>query len=612
MTPNEAPATTNPYRLSSAQGQRSASVGAALRRLAPVMADQRRSIVAAFVATIVASGAALVAPIIIGRTVDTFIRNRDMTGVLRSAALLLLAYLAGLIATYVQTQQMGSVGRRVLFNLRNALFTKLQQLPLDFFNQNKAGDLISRINNDTDKLNQFFSQALVQLASNLFLMTGAAIFLVTLNIRLGLAALAPAAAVLVVTRATGTWVKRRNTASLQALGGLSGEIQESMSNFRVIVAFNRVDYFQQQFNVANERNYAASVSAGLANNVFVPLYGLAFNLAQLVVLAYSFYLIAAGSFTAGLLIGFLLYVNSFYMPLRQLAAVWSSFQLAMASLDRISDVLALEPNMPQLRTSGTSEASATSATSATSAADGAPPCAVLAFDHVQFSYVAGHPVLRDAMFSLEAGKTYALVGPTGGGKTTTASLMARLYDPTVGRVLLEGLDIRTYSPEERARRIGFILQEPFLFTGTVRDNVLYGNEALQRMPDDEIESRLAAKNLDTLLARFEQGLATKVTAGGDGVSLGQKQLIAFMRAVLREPQILVLDEATANIDTVTEQLLERILRELPSSTTKVVIAHRLNTIENADEIFFINAGEITPAGSMHDALELLLHGKRES
>jgi ATP-binding cassette subfamily B protein len=604
MTPNEVPTTSNPYRLSSAQGrQRTTSVGAALRRLTPVMADQRRSVVAAFVATIVASGASLVAPIIIGRTVDTYIQNRDFTGVLRSAAMLLVAYLTGLIATYVQTQQMGTVGRRVLFNLRNALFTKLQQLPLDFFNQNKAGDLISRINNDTDKLNQFFSQALVQLAANLFLMTGAAIFLLSLNVRLGLAALAPAAAVLVLTRATGGWVKRRNMTSLQSLGGLSGEIQESMSNFRVIVAFNRVDYFQQQFNVANERNYTASVRAGIANTVFVPLYGFAFNLAQLIVLAYSFYLIAAGSFTVGLLIGFLLYVNSFYMPLRQLAAVWSSFQLAMASLDRISDVLALEPNMPLLEMS---------AVSAPSAAGPTQPRAVLAFDHVRFGYVPGQPVLRDATFSLEAGKTYALVGPTGGGKTTTASLMARLYDPTVGRVLLDGRDIRTYSPAERARRIGFILQEPFLFTGTVRDNVVYGNEELQRLPDDEIASRLAAKNLDGLLARFEQGLATKVAAGGDDVSLGQKQLIAFMRAVLREPEILVLDEATANIDTVTEQLLEQILRELPASTTKVVIAHRLNTIENADEIFFINGGEITPAGSMHDALELLLHGKRDS
>jgi ATP-binding cassette, subfamily B, bacterial len=601
MSPSAAPATTSPYRLSAPQAQRSTSIGAALKRLLPVMAGERRSVVAAFVAVIVASGASLVAPIIIGRTVDLYIDTRDFPGVLRSAALLLLAYLAGLVATYVQTQQMGSVGRRVLFNLRNALFTKLQALPLEFFNQNKAGDLISRINNDTDKLNQFFSQALVQLASNLFMMAGAAIFLLSLNIRLGLAALGPAIAVLVVTRTTGPWVKRRNLASLQSLGGLSAEIQESMSNFRVIVAFNRVDYFQQQFRVANERNYAASIRAGVANTMFVPLYGLAFNLAQLIVLAYSFYLIAAGSFTVGLLIGYLLYVNSFYMPLRQLAAVWSSFQLAMASLDRISDVLALEPNMPQFAPS-----------SAAAALRSASAPAVLAFDHVQFSYVPGRPVLRDATFSLAPGKTYALVGPTGGGKTTTASLMARLYDPTSGRVLVDGRDIRTLSPAERAARLGFILQEPFLFTGTVRDNVVYGNDAMQRLSDGEVAARLAAKNLDDLLGRFEHGLATKVTAGGEGVSLGQKQLIAFMRAVLREPEVLILDEATANIDTVTEQLLEQILRRLPASTTKVVIAHRLNTIENADEIFFINAGEITPAGSIHDALSLLLHGKRES
>lgn len=599
MTRNEAPITTNPYTLSSGKGpQRSATFGAAARRLAPLMADERRSVVAAFVATVVASGTALLAPVIIGRTVDTYIANRNFTGVLQSAAVLLAAYLAGLVATYVQTQQMGSVGRRVLFKLRNALFTKLQQLPLDFFNQNKAGDLISRLNNDTDKLNQFFSQALVQLAANLFLMTGAAIFLLTLHPRLGLAALAPAACVLLMTRATGGWVKRRNTASLQALGGLSGDVQESMANFRVIVAFNRVDYFREQFGVANERNYAAAIRAGLANNVFIPMYGLSFNLAQLVVLAYSFYLIASGSLTVGVLIGFLLYVNSFYMPLRQLAAVWSSFQLAMASMDRISAVLALEPNMPQLAPQLPAESGR--------------PAPVLALDHVQFHYPGGAPVLRDASFSLERGRTYALVGPTGGGKTTTASLMARLYDPTGGRVLLDGRDIRSYPPEERAKKIGFILQEPFLFTGTVRDNIVYGNEDLLPLSDDAVAARLAAKNLAGLLARFEQGLETRVQAGGDGVSLGQKQLIAFMRAVLREPEILILDEATANIDTVTEQLLEQILRELPASTTKVVIAHRLNTIENADEIFFINAGEITPAGSMAHAIDLLLHGKRAS
>ena len=584
----------NPYRLSAGPRERNSSVLTAIRRLAPLMADQRSSIVAAFAGTLVSAGASLVAPYLIGRTVDSYIRTGDYGGVLRSAALLLAAYVAGTVGTYLQAQQMGLVGRRVLFKLRNAIFTKLQELPVDFFNQNKAGDLISRINNDTDKLNVFFAQALVQLAANLFLMAGAAVFLVSLNVRLGAAALVPAAAVFIITRATGSVVKARNAASLQSLGGLSGEIQESMSNFRVIVAFNRVDYFQEQFKAANDRNYTASVRAGILNTVFVPLYGLAFNSAQLIVLAYGFYLIGAGQFTVGLLIGFLLYVNSFYLPLRQLAAVWSSYQLAMASFDRISDVLALESNLPQLPP------------------EPAGRSAVMAFDHVGFGYVENRPVLRDATFSLEPGKSYALVGPTGGGKTTTASLMARLYDPLSGRVLLGGRDIRTFTPAERAKRIGFILQEPILFTGTIRDNIVYGNDEIKGMSDGELSALLAMRHLDGLLARFDQGLATKVTAVGEGVSLGQKQLIAFIRAVLREPEILILDEATANIDTVTEQLLEQILRDLPPTTTKVVIAHRLNTIENADEIFFINAGELTRAGSMNDALDLLLHHHRAS
>jgi ATP-binding cassette subfamily B protein len=237
---------------------------------------------------------------------------------------------------------------------------------------------------------------------------------------------------------------------------------------------------------------------------------------------------------------------------------------------------------------------------------------VLEFENVHFSYPGGQEVLKGGTFTLERGKTYALVGPTGGGKTTTASLMARLYDPTGGRVLLDGKDIRSYQPEGRARKVGFILQDPFLFTGTIRDNILYGNEVYQSYANEHIVGLLTTRNLGGLLARFGQGLETRVTSTGDAISLGQKQLIAFMRAVLRDPELLILDEATANIDTVTEQLLEEILAKLPPSTTKVIIAHRLNTIANADEIFFINSGDITPAGSMQHALDMLLHGKRDS
>jgi ATP-binding cassette, subfamily B, bacterial len=610
MTRNEAQATTN-YRLSilnkDDNPQQSASIGAALRRMAPLLSDEKRIVALAFVAMLVTSASSLLGPAIIGRTVDTYIRNSDFRGVLISSATLLGIYLCGLLASYFQTLAMGTVGRTVLFKLRNALFTKLQDLPLAFFNQNKAGDLISRINNDTDKLNLFFAQSLVQLAGNLFMMAGAAIFLLALNIRLGIAALVPAVSVLIFTKAISGWVKRKNLRSLQSLGGMSAEIQESLANFKVIVAFNRLDYFREKFKEANQTNFAASLAGGIANGIFIPIYGFAFNLAQIVVLAYGIYLIAGGTLTVGLLIGFLLYVNSFYLPLRQLAVLWSSLQLALAAVDRISEVLTLESNMPMLARSEPGPAYAKSGR------DGADSIDVLEFENVRFSYVGGkEEVLRNATFRLRRGRTYALVGPTGGGKTTTASLMARLYDPTGGRVFLDGRDIRSYVPEERTGKIGFILQEPFLFTGTVRDNVLYGNEQFRNYSDDQLVALLNSRNVGALLSRFEQGLQTKVMSIGDAISLGQKQIIAFMRAVLRDPEILILDEATANIDTVTEQQLGQILDRLPPSTTKVIIAHRLNTIANADEIFFINSGEITQAGSMQHALDMLMHGKRVS
>lgn len=566
----------------------------AMLRLWPLMAKEGKSVAIALGAIFITSVATLLSPIIIAHTIDSYIVNKNFMGVLQFSGLLTIVYLFGLAASYVQVRTMGGVGRRVLFNLRNALFTKLSDLPVAFFNQNKAGDLISRINNDTDKLNQFFSQALVQFIGNFALIFGTGVFLLVINPRLGAAALLPALVVIMLTQLLSPWVKRTSLTSLRKLGGMSGEIQESLSNFKVIVAFNRLDFFRDKFKTANEENYQASISAGIASNTFTPLYALASNVAQLIVLAYGLTLISGGNFTVGLLVGFILYVNNFYMPLRQLAQVWSSLQLALAGLDRISEVLALESDMEIIP-----EGSSTSN-------------ALLEFRGVSFRYPDGKEVLRNINFKLEAGKTYALVGPTGGGKTTTASLMARLYDPSEGTVFLGGKDIRAVAREVRTKKIGFILQEPFLFTGTVKDNILYGNDVYSEMHNDEVIALLKKVGVAELIAHFHDGLETRVASTGDTISLGQKQLVAFMRAVLRNPEILILDEATANIDTVTEQLLEIILNKLPKSTTRVIIAHRLNTIENADDIFFVNGGTITEAGDMAHAMDLLLHGKRSS
>jgi len=570
----------------------------ALKRLLPLMAEEGRAVTIAVIAILVSSAAALVVPIIIAHIVDTYFVNKDFHGVLVFSGLLAIIFMAGLASNYLQVKTMGGVGRRLLFNLRNKIFNKLQELPVAFFNQNKAGDLISRINNDTDKLNQFFAQALMQFLSNIILIIGTGVFLVVIDWKLGLIALVPAVIALVLTQLLSPWVKRTSLRSLRTLGAMSGEIQESINNFKVIVAFNRLDYFREKFKESNAANYSASVSAGVASNVFNPIYVLASSSAQLIVLALGIYFISTGHFTVGLLIGFLLYVNSFYNPLRQLASVWPQLQLALAGLDRISEVLALESNIVTMPKETPSAPSS--------------PTAVLEFKNVFFHYKEGKDVLKNINFALERGKTYALVGPTGGGKTTTASIMARLYDPSSGAVYFEGKDIRFYEPSERVKKIGFILQEPFLFTGTVRENLVYGNEEHRDYSNDELLKVLEELHLTKLLSRFSEGLDTRVTAGADAISLGQKQLIAFIRAVLRSPDILILDEATANIDTVTEQLLQEIIDKLPAKTTKVIIAHRLNTIENADDIFFVNAGEVTEAGSMQHAVDMLLHGKRES
>jgi ATP-binding cassette, subfamily B, bacterial len=570
------------------------SLRAGVKRFVPLVVPERGPLAVAVAAMLVGSAATLIGPVIIGRAVDTFVRLKDSRGLLLSSVLLLAVYLVGVAASYTQIRTMGGVGRRVLFSVRNMLFAKLQDLPLAFFTENKAGDLISRMNNDTDKLNQFVAQALMQFVSSLFLITGVAVFVLSLNLRLGIAALLPAIGVFAVTKATGAWVKRKNMRSMQTLGGLSAEVQESLHNFKVIVAFNRLDYFQRKFKTANDTNYSASVSAGFANNIFMPMYGFAHNLAMLLVVAYGIILIGAKETTAGLLIGFLLYVNNFYGPMRQLAVVWSSFQLALAALDRISEVLALESDMPVMP-AGLSESSS-----------------VLEFRKVHFQYPGGREVLHDITLELEKGNVYALVGPTGGGKTTTASLMARLYDPSAGSIFLGGRDIRSVPPAERARKIGVIPQEPLLFTGTVRDNIVYGNEDYANCSAAQLAVVLEKYNLSSLLARFPEGLETKVASSGSSISLGQKQLIAFMRATLRSPELLILDEATANIDTVTEQLLEEILAKLPPQTTKVIIAHRLNTIDKVDQIFFVNSGAIALAGSMEHALEMLLHEKRAS
>lgn len=590
----------NKYKLntSTEESTTPTSMWTAVKRFRPLLAQEKWALLAAAIAIAVNTILTLIGPSIIGTTVDEYIQTGDYRGVLINSAILVGMYLVALVASYLQTRIMGGVGQRVLFQLRNWIFEKIQDLPVSFFQQNKAGDLISRINNDTEKLGQFFSQALMQFIGNIFVIIGAAIALVLLHTQLGLIGLLPALGLLVFTKLLGAWVRRRNSMSMKSMGSLTSNVQEQLENFKVVVAFDRRDFLRNAFKRVNDENYRVAVRAGIANNTFTPLYSFASNAALLIVIIFGFQFITAGTLTIGVLISAITYVNRLYDPLRHMANLWTQFQVAFAGWDRIYEILMLENDLDVIEAEGTTEVT-----------DATP---IVSFSDVTFQYNDSAVVLRNTTFNLEHGKTYALVGPTGGGKTTTASLMARLFDPTTGTVAFNGTDIRTMTAEERAKRIGFILQEPFLFSGTVGDNIRYGNAELEHVEDDALLAMLTERGLERVVDTFEEGLATTVVTSGDSISLGQKQLVAFMRALLRDPELLILDEATANIDTVTEQLLEEILRKLPSHTTRVVIAHRLNTIADADTIFFVNNGTIIEAGSMEQAIELLENNKRTS
>lgn len=573
------------------------TTAAAFRKMLVFMRGEKRHLIFALIVMLLNSTISLFTPLLIGYTIDHYVVTKKYKELLLFCGILLVLYVITALMEYFQTKLMGSIGQKMLYSLRNAVFKKIQNLPVAFFNQNKSGDLISRINNDTQTVNQFFSQSLMQFVDSIFMMIVSAGFLLAIHPTLGSASLIPAIVILIFVKLVNPWVKKKNAISMKMTGLLSGEVQESLSNFKTIIAFDRRDFFREKFDSANNQNYKTSVISGLANGIYTPVFTLFSNFAQLIVLAYGIYLIANGQFTIGLLISYIAYVQTFYRPLRQMAALWASFQAAMASWDRIAVILNLKSDL----TYGEIEYSKPGADTP-----------LLTFENVSFQYHNGKKVLDSINFELHKGKTYAFVGPTGGGKTTTASLIARLYDPNEGSIKLDGIPIKDFTSSALSKKIGFILQEPFLFNGTLKENILYGNENLKGLSNNELMRLLAENNLQELASRFEQGLETKISGGGDSLSLGEKQIIAFIRAVIRKPELLIMDEATANIDTVTEKLLEQILDQLPADTTKVIIAHRLNTIATADRIFFVNSGKVENAGNLEEAIKMLLENKRES
>lgn len=546
------------------------------------------------IVVIINAVANVIAPYLLGRAIDDYITTGDRAGVVQIVIALIIAYLVAALSNYATIISIGRIGQRILYRLRQQLFDKLHSLPIAFFHQNTSGDLISRITNDTNIVNTLFAETLVRLLSNIFTLIGIGVFIVFLHRELGIATISVAVILFVVTRFSNSVLQRVNKKSLDTVGNYSAEVQTQIENMKAIIAFRRRDYFVNTLEIQNNGVLRASKIAGITNGLIAPLYNFAGNIAQVVILLYGLYLISQDALTIGVLISFIAYASKFFEPLRIIASLWGSVQKAIAGWKRIIAVLQLQSSLV-VHPDGEQSQSHNSQTEN-----------IVSFSDVSFGYEEGSMILHKVHFDIAAGQTVALVGPTGGGKSTLASLMMRLYDTTAGTITFCGRNIHCYSTEELSQKIGFIIQDPIVFSGTVGENIVLGHpDHTENYSADVLQEKIDELGLQSIIDKFQNGLDTRIEPEKSSLSIGQKQLIAFMRAILRKPELLILDEATANIDTVTEQLLEEILAVVSKDITVVIIAHRLNTIESADQIIFVQNGRVHQTMSFDEAVELI-------
>ncbi|MFC5558507.1 ABC transporter ATP-binding protein [Ureibacillus thermophilus] len=558
---------------------------ATIKRIWSYLKKQKISIISVIFFVVITSILNILGPFMIGYIIDHHVLPLDVKGTVRMGILLAAIFIASSLLTWLQTFVMIRASLKTIQHLRLELFEKLQSLPISFFDKKQQGDLMSRMTNDIDNLNFALSQSVIQIISSILSLVGTAVAMLYLNWILALVTLLIIPLIVTSTKQ----IIKRSSVNYQNrqrdLGNLNGYIEETISNSEIVTLFGKEQKTIQDFHEANERLRGSAMQSEMVSGLLGPTNNFINNLGQGLIVGVGAILAVHSLVTVGVITSFVTYARQFFRPINQLSNLLNTFQSAIAGAERVFEVLD-EPieimdaphSLPRRPLEGNVE-----------------------FRNVYFYYEKDKPVLKNISFKASAGEIVALVGPTGSGKTTIIQLLSRFYDVSSGEILIDGENIKSYSMEHLRDSIGVVLQDTYLFSGTVRENIRFGK---LDATDEEVEKAAKIAYAHSFIKYLPQQYETMIESGGKNLSQGQRQLIAIARAILKDPDILILDEATSSVDTMTEVHIQKGLNNLMKGRTSFVIAHRLKTIENADRILVINDGEIIEQGN-HDSLMAL-------
>jgi ATP-binding cassette subfamily B multidrug efflux pump len=553
------------------------------KRLLGYLAPYKREMAFGFLMMLVTAAMALLTPYLIKKTIDDYISTGDAQGLMWMGLMALLAYGVDFISTWRQRFVLSKVGNEILRTMREQLFAHYQRISLSYFDEYGTGSLISRISSDVGVINELLSDGIIGMISDFVILISVVIVMLVIDVRLALLSLTIMPLMIVATIIFGRYARPAYRRTRERISILTGRLAEDLQAMRVIQAFSEEDRMSREFDDINRGNREARMEAVKLSSIFTPIMEVLSIVATCIVLWFGGRAVATGALTLGVIVAFLTYISRLFQPVLDLSMIYNTWQAAMAGGERVIEILDMEPAIQDVP----------------DAVELTDVQGRVEFEDASFHYVEDTPVLKHVSFEIEPGETIALVGPTGAGKTTVASLLMRFYQLSEGRVLIDGIDIRDIKIASLRQQLGVVPQEPFLFQGSIAYNISFGRPEATR---DDLIAAAQAANAHDFITDLPDGYDTEIQEGSTNLSLGQRQLVCLARVILASPAILILDEATSSVDLRTEGLIQAAMEHLMSGRTSLVIAHRLATVQRASKILVIDGGEIVERGTHTELL----------